>query len=306
MNKSIFKKEKDKLLVSKNTTISRIRANDEGLINELRNFTGLVKIKDLVKAVEDRYKASLKELQEKLNASLAEKEAIKSLSVDPIKPPTPPPAAPRKHHVTKADVAPQYTRPERIAELKISQRKAANSTLEAIQEERSMTLLRGGTGTGKTFVAGDVIQQLHDMGWFKTKWPTFYPCLVVTPAAVVPQYRKVLEYYFGLKHKKEFFVTNYEQLRTSYGERYIDKVKIADEDGNVDYEYNWHPALNPPLIIWDEYHKLKNETSTQHKIAMALNKLPDEFKTIQVGFSATPWSRVADCKHFGVTNGLKI
>ena len=46
MTKSALKKEKDKLLISKNTTIGRLRANDKELIAELRKFTNKEKIID--------------------------------------------------------------------------------------------------------------------------------------------------------------------------------------------------------------------------------------------------------------------
>jgi len=331
MTKKDFKKEKDKLLVLRNTVRSRIRANDQKIITELSQLTGLQTPKELIKSVEKQHDESLKELKQKFAEAEEKKNAIREVSNtkvlpanfqsttevpddkgDPLNLDYNKKSIEVKPHRLRSDnakdVAPQYLAPDRkrVASLKIWQRKASDNVLDCIERGDEAHMIRSGTGTGKTFMIGDIIQQLHDSGWFKKKWPTFYPCLIVTPPTVVPQFIDNMKYMFGLEWKKEFFVTNYEQLRTTYGERYIIKKKIADEDGNVTYDYEWIPGLNPPLIIWDECHKLKNDTSTQHRVALALNKLPTGYRTTQIGMSATPWSRIADCKHFTISAGLKI
>lgn len=338
MTKSTFKKEKDKLLISKNTTIGRLRANDKELIQQLRKLTAKEKIKELIQAVEQQYTTAVEALKERFEQEQQKKQEekntlIKLQGVDYAAPNTesqtvyshidvgPSPAGlptqaaqvkveqpKRLRSDNKADVAPKHLKEgrKRTASLRIWQRNAANNVLDCIERKDTAHLLQSGTGTGKTFIIGDVIQQLHDSGWFKSKWPTFYPCLIVTPATVVPQFINDMKYRFGLEEKKEFFVTNYEQLRTNYGTRYITKKKIVNDDGDVKYEYDWIPYLNPPLIIWDECHKLKNPDSTQHKIALALHRLPEEVRTTQVYMSATPWSRIEDTKCFSINAELQI
>ena len=329
MTKAEYKREKQKLLIHRNTIISRIRTGDKSILAELAAIYGEgLAYKDYITKITEHHAQKEKELNNsfqnptrKNEISDSRKEILpregennKKIESGPDKQDTKSAetSSPEKEIIvpqsrySKDFLKPKYLDPNRnrTAELRNWQRDAADTLRDRIIENYPMTFLRSGTGTGKTFMIGDVIQQLHDCGWFAKKWPTFYPVLIVTANAVVEQFRNDLIYRFGLKEQDEFHVLNYEQLRSKYGKQHIKTEEYVDEEGEIQYKYEWMKCLNPHLIVWDEAHKLKNEQSTQHKIAMAINDLPDNFKTIQVSMSATPWTRIADCKHFACSAGL--
>tara|TARA_R110000868_G_scaffold3147_1_gene20895 strand:+ start:630 stop:1532 length:903 start_codon:yes stop_codon:yes gene_type:complete len=160
-------------------------------------------------------------------------------------------------------------------------------------------LLLSGVGTGKTMMVGSMIQRLLDAHWpAKVKSFAPWPIIVVTKASVVEQFCSDLQYRFGIDiDNGEVLVTNYEQLRSKFGEQFIKESTVV-KNGEPEIELSWKPFVHPALIVWDECHSLKNEGSTQARIAMACNKPELKGKMFQVFMSATPFTRVGDCKVF--------
>ena len=160
-------------------------------------------------------------------------------------------------------------------------------------------LLHGGTGTGKTYVAGYQVLRAFKENWFvnvaaaTVPWPVF----IVTKASVVEQFWRVLKYQFRCP-MDNIVITNYEQLRSSFGETYIER-QTEVVNGQEVKRFVWIEYMNPVLVIWDECHSLKNIGSSQSKIAQGFNNI--EFtETRQIFMSATPATRVNDLKCFCV------
>lgn len=157
-------------------------------------------------------------------------------------------------------------------------------------------LLDSAVGTGKTFMLCQIIADAWAENWFEGKTFSPTPVMVVTAASVVPQFQRVAKNIFNLQ-SEHTTVINYEMLRSSWGENYLLEETIV-RNGEAHIEWKWKMGMNPAIIVWDENHKLKNEDSTQSKIGQAVNKLPAFLKPVQIFMSATPWTRVSDCKCF--------
>lgn len=194
--------------------------------------------------------------------------------------------------------------PKQTAELRNWQQDSANAMFEMIvgnqldsrQEHYHACLLRAATGSGKTYMVGNVIARLLHIDFFKD-WPAVYHTMVVTKANVVEQFKRDLKYQFGVDMDDGVLVTNYDQLRSSFGSNVL-KRDIIIKQGNEIETFKWLPFLHPRLIIADEAHSLKNENSTQSKIFQALNEPPVCNKIFQIHMSATPFTRIADMKCF--------
>lgn len=335
MTKAEYKRRKDKLLIARNTARSSVRLGKKDTIDLLRarfSVSPETSAGDLIKLLNENHERQLASLDEEFKAATKEKATIGSLKPVPV---TSPSVAPddrpkttdalvsvardygnepdkdtkRRRSDSWEDIKPKYLSPERDlkARLKIWQRDASDWLRDNIMlHNRSASFLRSGTGTGKTFMIGDLIQQLHDSGWITQQRPTPTPVLYVTAATVVEKTIRELESFYGLQLNHEYTITNYEQLRAGFGSEYIQTKKRLTSDGDYEIYYEWIPFISPLLIIWDEAHKLKNESSTQHKIAMAVSRLPDYSMTYQVSMSATPWTRISDCKHFAIAAKIEI
>lgn len=335
MTKADYKRRKDKLLIARNTARSAVRLGKKDTIDLLRarfSVSPEATPGDLIKLLNENHTKQLAILDEEFKTATKEKETIGSLkhvvadgpSIAPIDRPKvkdtivsiardygdePEKDTKRRRSDSWEDVKPKYLSPDRDlkARLKIWQRDASDWLRDNIMlHNRSASFLRSGTGTGKTFMIGDLIQQLHDSGWIGQQRPTPTPVLYVTAATVVEKTVRELESFYGLQLNHEYTITNYEQLRAGFGSEYIQTKKRLTSDGEYEIYYEWIPFLSPLLIIWDEAHKLKNEQSTQHKIAMAVSRLPDYSMTYQVSMSATPWTRISDCKHFAIAAKIEI
>ena len=160
-------------------------------------------------------------------------------------------------------------------------------------------LLHGGTGTGKTYVANYQILRAMKENWFLTvaKATVPWPVFIVTKASVVEQFWRVAKYQFRIP-MDQVVVTNYEQLRSSFGETYIER-QTEVVNGQEVKRFVWIEFMNPVLVIWDECHALKNIGSSQSKIAQGFNNI-EHTETRQIFMSATPATRVNDLKCFGV------
>src|ERR1700743_3954550 len=156
-------------------------------------------------------------------------------------------------------------------------------------------------GSGKTYAMGAVLRRLIDAGWHKKNCMSPWPIIYVTKASVVTQTQRVLEKDFQIDTRNEVIVIAIDQLRARFGEMFVrEQMKIVGGEEHVTYQ--WTPMINPKLIIWDEGHALKNNTSKQHKIALSFSVLPG---VIQVFMSATPATRVSEFKCFVIACGIK-
>lgn len=195
-----------------------------------------------------------------------------------------------------------FKRPDR--EMTIQMRSWQQATADAMfvdlfYHNMNAQLLLSGVGTGKTMMVGSMIQRLLDSEWAR-KIGSFapWPIIVVTKASVVAQFQSDLQYRFGIDiDGGEVLVTNYEQLRSKFGEQFIKESTIV-KNGEPEIVLDWKPFVHPALIVWDECHSLKNPDSTQSRIAQACNKPELTGKMFQIFMSATPFTRVGDCKCF--------
>jgi hypothetical protein len=171
-----------------------------------------------------------------------------------------------------------------------------------LEKSKRGQLLLAGVGMGKTWIFGGVLRRLRDIEFHKQVGcvsPWAY--VVITKASIVEQTRRVLSQQFNLHHPKDVFVINIDQLRSKFGELFVEE-KIKIENGEEHVEWIWRPMLYPCVIIWDECQQLKNVTSTQHKIASSFNDLDNTF---QIFSSATPFTRVCEAKVFAVSTRIK-
>lgn len=144
---------------------------------------------------------------------------------------------------------------------------------------------------------------LEDELFYEGKTWSHIPYLYVTRRSVVTQTERVLEkrYHLG---KAETEVVNIEKLRSSAGRLWVTE-KMEIKQGKEEYVWEWKKNINPCVIIWDECQALKNDDSTQHKIAAAYNDLKTE-ETYQLFVSATPFTRVSEAKCFAVSTRRDI
>ena len=164
-------------------------------------------------------------------------------------------------------------------------------------------LLLASTGTGKTFMFSAAIRRAVDLGYHLGKTFGVVHYLVVTRATIVEQTDRVLREFYNLGIKDAVEVLNIEQLRSRAGRQWVDEISYV-EDGVEKVRWQWKPMLNPVIVIWDECQALKNEGTTQHEIACALNDLQPP--VLQLFVSATPYTRVSEVKCFAVATGKDV
>jgi len=181
------------------------------------------------------------------------------------------------------------------------QKKAVKELWDGIIAGRKGQLLLAGTGTGKTFTTAALVRRLVDANYHEGKTFGTVNYLYVTRATIVEQTKRVFQNLFDLGIKDGVEIINIEQLRSRAGASWVndEQVIINGEEKTV---WKWRKMLNPVVILWDECQALKNEGSSQHQIAAALNDLD----VIQVFISATPFTRVCEAKCFAVSTAKGI
>lgn len=184
------------------------------------------------------------------------------------------------------------------------QKKAIAEVIRKIKVEKKRGLLViANTGTGKTFICGGVTRLLEDEQFHEGKTWSHIPYLYVTRASIVTQTERVLESRYNLT-KAHMEVVNIEKLRSAAGRLWVTE-KMEIRQGKEEYVWEWKKNINPCVILWDECQSLKNDNSTQHKIAAAFNDLKTE-ETYQLFVSATPFTRVSEAKCFAVSTRRDI
>lgn len=184
------------------------------------------------------------------------------------------------------------------------QKKAIAEVIRKIKVEKKRGLLViANTGTGKTFICGGVTRLLEDEQFHEGKTWSHIPYLYVTRASIVTQTERVLDQRYHLG-KAQMEVVNIEKLRSSAGRLWVTE-KMEIRQGKEEYIWEWKKNINPCVILWDECQALKNDDSTQHKIAAAYNDLKTN-ETYQLFVSATPFTRVSEAKCFAVSTRRDI
>lgn len=182
------------------------------------------------------------------------------------------------------------------------QKKHAKEILDKLTIDQLRTvLLVAQAGTGKTFILGAIIRRLLDMGWHKKHSIAPWPFCYVTKASVVEQTRRVLEQSFGIDTNAECIVTNYDQLRSRFGEMFITEKTIVT-NGIEEIVFVWKPKIHPCVFILDECQSAKNESSTQAKIVYSIAEIKDFVQVICS--SATPFTRVSEAKYLVLNCGI--
>jgi len=183
--------------------------------------------------------------------------------------------------------------PEEVFNLDFQEKCAEQLVYNLTREGHAANMLRARVGLGKTYILCKAIRDLLAQGWFNDK-PSPYPVIWLTAATVVEQTQRVLDSY-GLG--KKVFVTNYDQLRSEFGEIWL-KTYSEHERGELVIKYAWTDPLVSKLVIFDECQKLKNTDSQQSRICLALTKVPG---TRFIFSSASPFTRVCEAKNFAVS-----
>jgi len=172
---------------------------------------------------------------------------------------------------------------------------------------KSAIQLIGGTGVGKTWIGGNFLARLKAAGKDRAPHNTFtpYPFWWITTANCVEPVRRELTQGFGLQEFDDFWVTNYDQLRSKEGEKFFSEKTVV-RDGVEVLEVVVQHRLLPRVIIIDESQKVKNPKTKQHRYIQAIIKLPREIRPWIIFMSATPWTRVIDAKCFVTASEIPL
>jgi hypothetical protein len=176
------------------------------------------------------------------------------------------------------------------------QKKAIVELIDNVQQGLPVSMLIAPTGAGKTYIAGDFICWLLETRWTQGKTFTPWPIVYVTKTSVVEQTRRVLASSYGIT-EEECLVINIEQLRSVFGQHFL-KEETYVEDGIEHTRWIWRKNLKPACILWDECQSVKNDYSTQHKIALSYSEDDNKMENFQVFISASPGTRVSEFKCF--------
>lgn len=175
--------------------------------------------------------------------------------------------------------------------------KKASAELEqkVFVEKKRGILFVSATGTGKTFVAADIIRKAFDRNWHEGKTFSHVPYLYITKSSILMQTNRVFENFFNLKPNIDFSVINIEQLRSKEG-RYWVKEEVKIKGGREVVEWKWKKHIQPCITLVDESQGTKNKKAKQSQIIHAYNDIEDN--TCLICISATPFARVSEAKSF--------
>lgn len=190
-----------------------------------------------------------------------------------------------------------------------NQQRAAKEIWKLIERGESGIAVIAGTGSGKTFLAGNIIKNIIEHGMLKPspiesergRFHTFgpWPIVYVTKATVVQQTKGVLKEMFNIDATNTVRVFNIELLRSEFG-KYFVREQILVTNGQEHVAYKWIPNMYPRVFIWDEFQQLAREESIQTMIASAATEIPEIFGegVLHIFMSAAPFSRVCEMKVF--------
>lgn len=189
-------------------------------------------------------------------------------------------------------------------ELLPEQQAAADAVIRDLitEQKHKAGLQDGNTGSGKTVFAVAVLDHIIKSGVLEQG---FYitPLLIFCPPTLMETWYRHLERgglskYIG----NTIQVIPYSGLSATQGRVYITERQEYDYSrGQEKTILEWNTALKPYLCIFDECHRLKND-SFQTKAILALLKL----KPYSIWMSATPFVTVNDSKAFIIATGAKL
>lgn len=137
---------------------------------------------------------------------------------------------------------------------------AEKAIRQAIDKKYGGFLLADEVGLGKTISAG-----------LSVKFPEFKNILVVTTLGAVAHWRKT---FLKIKFEdKEILIINYDRLQKLFlmeSDSYKKKAKTKKTKNKRLTKMGIAPAFD--MVIWDESHKLKNNTSMRAKLALKIQE----------------------------------
>lgn len=184
------------------------------------------------------------------------------------------------------------------------QKKASSEILDKILKKgyRGILLLAG-TGTGKTYIMGDVVAKLIDANFAEGKTMSHIQYLMLSRTTIVEQSANVFKTTFGIKQEEDIDIINVEQLRSNKGKFWIKRETVVEGGEEVE-KFIWKKGIQPVFIEFDESQAAKNKTSTQHKIMCSYAELPAN--NFILHSSATPFTKVEEAKCFALSTHLDI
>jgi hypothetical protein len=201
---------------------------------------------------------------------------------------------PEQESSTQSTYNPKY--PKQKANLLYYQKDAAKELWDGYSLRNLYSqMLISPTQTGKTFIAGSLIENFIEQGWIEklqcfAPWPIWY----LTRATLLEQTRNVLNDYFHLPMAK-IKILNIEAISRGQFGKHFAKEDVVIIDGAEHVKYVWTPLMHPCLVIGDECHMFIRAHSLQTSMFMGLTEMPN----VRFMFmSATPLSRVSEGKVF--------
>ena len=159
-----------------------------------------------------------------------------------------------------------------------------------------------------------MLRWLRDIQWHKGRTLGPHPYYYITKAPIVTQSKRVAML-FKLDPTRDVWISNYDQMRSSAGEKVIIREEVIVQ-GKKAFIYKWNVMLKPVGLFLDECQSLKNPASLQGQIFNAYNdgymdtvnffKPVDGIGTIALSFSATPIGRVSDAQFIVVSCRIPI
>lgn len=189
--------------------------------------------------------------------------------------------------------------------LRVFQQKSALTLLNNIKDKRMRCqLLRGTAGCGKTFIISMVLRKLLDEKFVESySCIAPYPFVWITRSSIVEQTKHAASEYFGIDLWNELLVVNIEQMRSKFGELFLEE-EVEIEKGEETIKWKWREPHHPLVFIIDESHLAKNPNSLQAKIIFSLAEINKPIFIICS--SATPFSRVIEAGYFAVNTRMEI
>lgn len=173
---------------------------------------------------------------------------------------------------------------------------------EALTTERGANVI-GIVGCGKTFILGRYLKEQFDKGELSPIPGSMAPpVLYISLKPVVPQTKKVLERYFGLKADRVLCLT-YPELRSKGYMSLFFEPETYYEGMEEKVKYNWKPTLFPRLLVVDEPQALRNEGANITQLMMSLYRLSPQTKFINLGY--TPFVKPSEAKWCTLTAGTR-
>jgi hypothetical protein len=161
--------------------------------------------------------------------------------------------------------------------------------------EAKGNLIRAGTGTGKTFIAGCIVKILYHIRFFHNKTIAPWKVLYITPPNILEQARRVFVDLFNITCPGQCYITSLDSLRSSYGKKMVRKVAKVDQ-GITTEVYEWYPAIHPCVFILDECQRVKNEQAAQTQLIQSISEIKTTEHVYVINLSATPFTRVSEAK----------